>query len=129
MEDLSNTLSTYRGPEAGKESIRCHKKGCENDIIEMLRHVWTMPRASELRLRSLQVGQGHSELRLRSLQVGQDLGRGLVAGKEYADAERISKDVWEAGTALYPETNQLTMSTGIILVNALQLQESPQQYK
>ena len=39
------------------------------------------------------------------------------------------KDVWEAGTALYPEANQLTMSTGIILVDALKVQESPQQYK
>ena len=69
IEDLSSTLSTHRGPEAVKESIRCHKKCRENDIIEMLRHVWTMPRAPELRL--------------QILQVGHDLGRRLVAGEEY----------------------------------------------
>ena len=29
VEDLNNTPSTHRGPEAEKESIRCHKKAEE----------------------------------------------------------------------------------------------------
>ena len=115
VKDLSDELSTHKGPEWEKESIRCRKKCRENDIIEMLRHVWTMPKAPELRL--------------QILQVGRELGRRLVAGKHYADAEMVLKDVWEAGTALYPEANQLTMSAGRILVDVLKLQESPQRYK
>ena len=92
------------------------QKNCrEKEINEMLRHVWTMPKAPELRL--------------QIQKVGHKLGTRLVAGGEYADAERVLKDVWEAGTALYPEAKLLTMSTGKELVDVLKLQESPQQYK
>ena len=114
VEDLSKTLSEYGSSEEEQDDVR-HRMRChEREILKMLQEVWrnTIP-----------------ESRPEILEVGHELGSRLVAAENYSDAEGILTDVWEARTALSPEANQLSMSTGRILVDVIRLQESPQRYE
>ena len=112
VEDISKTLSEHGRSEEEQDDVRHRMQWHERNILKMLQEVWRVP-----------------ESRPEILEVGHELGSRLIAGRKYADAEAILNYVWEARTALYPEANQLTMSTGRILVDAIKLQESPGRYE
>ena len=113
--DLSKTLSEHGESEEEQDDIRHCMPWHERNILKMLQVVW----------RTAIVPESRPEI----LEVGHELGSRLIAGGKYADAEAILNCVWEARTALYPGANQLAMSTGRILIDAIKLQESPGRYE
>ena len=111
VEDLSKTLTDHEKSEEDQDDVRHCMPWHERNILKMLQDVW----------RNAIGPKSRPEI----LEVGHELGSRLIAGGKYADAESILNHVWEASTALYPEANQLTMSTGKSLIDAIKLQESP----